>query len=121
MKPYDRDKIDFARSLRKEMTLWEKKLWFNFLKNYRPRFQRQKNIGQFIVDFYCAQAKLVIELDGSQHYKDEAPIKDNERTNYLISCGLKVIRFSNSEINTNFAGVCDKIVYEVKKQQNVKN
>ena len=116
MKPYDRNKIDFARSLRKEMTLWEKKLWFNFLKNCSPRFQRQKIIGNYIVDFYCARAKLVVELDGSQHYKNDAPIKDSERTKYLKSCGLKVIRFSNSEINKNFAGVCDKIVYEVKKQ-----
>ena len=103
-----------AKQLRKEMTPWERKLWYCFLKSYPVRFQRQKCIDNFIIDFYCFQAKLVIELDGGGHYEPEQQRKDNERTRKLESYGLKVIRFCNLDIDKNFYGVCTVIDNEVK-------
>ncbi len=91
------------------MTPWERKLWYEFLNSYPVRFQRQKAIGNFIVDFYCAKAALVIELDGSQHYNKNDMIKDKIRTEKLEEFNLTVIRIPNNEINENFAGVCDFI------------
>ena len=104
----------FARRLRKEMTPWERKLWYLFLKDYPIRFQRQKCIDQYIVDFYCFKAKLVIELDGGGHYDPVAAEKDNKRTEILQRYGLKVIRFCNTDIDKNFYGVCTVIDDEVK-------
>ena len=101
--------VSIARILRKSMTKEEKHLWYDFLRDYPVRFYRQKVIGKYIVDFYCSKAKLVIELDGSQHYVDDAIIYDNVRTAYLEQYGLKVIRFSNRELNENFRGVCEYI------------
>ncbi len=95
--------------MRKNMTKEEKHLWYDCLKNIEQTFQRQKVIGKYIVDFYCASAKLVIELDGSQHGTDKGIEKDKERDKYLNSLGLTVLRFSNYDINTNFQGVCDGI------------
>ena len=103
-----------AKNLRKEMTPWERKLWYCFLKSYPVRFQRQKCIDNFIVDFYCFQSKLVIELDGGGHYEPEQQRKDNERTSKLEAYGLKVIRFCNIDIDKNFYGVCTVIDNEVK-------
>jgi very-short-patch-repair endonuclease len=100
--------------LRKNMTKEERQLWYDFLKGHSVRFIRQKIIGNYIVDFYCAKANLVIELDGSQHYDEIGTIKDMERTRYLESQGLKVIRIPNNEINNNFRGVCEFIDNEVK-------
>jgi very-short-patch-repair endonuclease len=98
------------------MTKQEKHLWYDFLVNYPVRFQRQKTIDNFIADFYCFNARLIIEIDGSHHFTPEGMIKDEFRTTILEKYNLKVLRFSNSDINTNFAGVCDIIDYEVKQR-----
>lgn len=102
-----------AKELRKNMTKEERHLWYDYLRNKDLRFVRQKIIGDYIVDFYCAKANLVIEIDGSQHFEKEAIIYDTERTKYLEELGLFVVRIPNNEINTNFGGVCeylDKII-----------
>ena len=109
MKKYNKQNIPFARELRKNMTPWERKLWYEFLSQYPIRFQRQKAIGNYIVDFYCAKAKLAIELDGSQHYEPEAIGEDMLRTQYLESLGIMVLRFPNNAIWDNLRGVCEKI------------
>lgn len=80
MKEYNKSNIILAKTLRKNMTYWERKLWYNFLRNYPIRFQRQKSIGNYIVDFYCAKARLVIELDGGGHYSELQMQKDKIRT-----------------------------------------
>ena len=103
-----------AKALRQNMTPWERKLWYCFLKTYPIRFQRQKCIDQYIVDFYCFKAKLVIELDGGGHYDPVSAEKDNKRTEILQKYGLKVIRFCNTDIDKNFYGVCSVIDEEVK-------
>ena len=104
-----------AKALRKNMTPWERKLWYCFLREYPVRFQRQKCIGNFIVDFYCFRAKLVVELDGGGHYDPEAEEKDRNRTKELEKQGLKVLRFCNLDVDKNFYGVCSVIDEEVKK------
>ncbi len=98
-----------AQKLRKEMTDEEKHLWYDFLKNLPVSFNRQKVIGKYIVDFYCAKSKLVIEIDGSQHYEDEGLEKDKQRDKYLQSLGLTVIRYTNLDINLRFEDVCRDI------------
>ena len=102
------------------MTREEKRLWYDFLRVYPVRFLRQKIFGKYIVDFYCASAKLVIELDGSQHFKDKGIDYDKERTKYLEEYGLKVLRIPNNMINENFEGVCLYIDDEVKGRMNGK-
>ena len=100
----------------KNMTPEERKLWHLFLKKYPVRFLRQKVIDQFIVDFYCHQAKLIIEIDGSQHFEPTATLKDNIRTHIMEKRNLQVIRIPNHEIHRNFYGVCEYIDYFVKKR-----
>ena len=107
-----------AKQLRSNMTPWERKLWFCFLKDYPIRFQRQKCIDNYIVDFYCFRAKLVIELDGSGHYEPNQQEQDIIRTKVLENYGLKIIRFCNLDIDKNFYGVCTVIDREVKKRMN---
>ena len=104
-----------ARELRKEMTREERRLWYEFLRTYPERFQRQKILGSYIADFYCARAKLVIELDGSQHYETEGTARDEERTRFLKGYALEVMRIPNNEVSRNFEGVCEKIDETVKK------
>ncbi len=102
-----------SRELRKNMTEQEKRLWFCFLKEYPIKIYRQRVIGNYIADFYCSKAKIVIEIDGSQHYTDEGMSYDENRTNVINDFGVKVIRFSNYDVNTNFEGVCmeiDKVI-----------
>ena len=106
----------FAQKLRRDMTKEERHLWYDFLRQLPNNFNRQKVIGSYIVDFYCAQAKLVIELDGSQHYTEEAQEYDRERTNYLNSLGLEVIRISNLDVNRKFQSVCEYIDNAVKER-----
>ena len=101
--------VEAARILRKGMTPQEKHLWFGFLHNYSIRIYKQKIINDFIADFYCAKAKLVIELDGGQHYTEDGLAHDAERTNILNALGLLVVRFPNSEVDTNFKSVCNQI------------
>ena len=105
----NKELVPFAKQLRKEMTKEERHLWYDFLRNYPIRFLRQKVLGKYIVDFYCAEAKLVIELDGSQHFEAENITKDNVRTSFLETYDLKVIRIPNNEVNNNFLGVCEYI------------
>ena len=114
MKEYNKDNIPLAKTLRKNMTPWERKLWYEFLRNYPIRFQRQKAIGNYIVDFYCAKAGLVIELDGGGLYTAEQTEKDNFRTKDLESVKLTVIRICNLDIDRNFRGVCEHIDLTVK-------
>ena len=91
------------------MTPQERKLWYMFLRTYPVKFYKQRIIESFIVDFYCHAAKLVIEIDGSQHYEPQGQAYDEERTAILKKYGLEVLRFSNREINTDFRAVCDHI------------
>ena len=104
-----------ARRLRKEMTKEERRLWYGFLRSYPKRFFRQKVLGRYIVDFYCASASLVIELDGAQHFETKTETRDSQRTAYLEQYGLRVVRIPNNEINQNFRGVCEYIDYLVKQ------
>jgi len=103
---YNKKLIPRAKELRKEMTPQERHLWYDFLRDYPVKIYKQKVIDNFIVDFYCHQAKLVIELDGSQHYTPEGLAYDKERTSILNSYSLEVIRFSNYEVDNNFEEVC---------------
>ena len=98
-----------AQKLRREMTKEERHLWYDFLKNLPITVNRQKVIGPYIVDFYCAKSKTVIELDGSQHYEDRGQKSDAERDEYLNSLGITVLRYSNLDVNRNFEGVCRHI------------
>jgi very-short-patch-repair endonuclease len=95
-----------ARNLRKNMTKEEKHLWYDFLKDYPVRFLKQKVIDNYIVDFYCHDARLIVELDGSQHYEESAIIKDNVRTEKIENRNLTVVRIPNICINKNFKDVC---------------
>lgn len=109
MLPKNNKLLKNARQLRKEMTRHERHLWYDFLKDYPAKFYKQKIIGNYIVDFYCHSAKLVIELDGSQHYMDDGVYHDKERDKFLKEQSLKVIRISNADIDVNFKGVCEYI------------
>ena len=100
-----------ARSLRKNMTKEERRLWYDFLKDLHVTVNRQKVIGSYIVDFYCAEAGLVIEIDGSQHYDAEGKAADAVRDEYLKAQGLKVLRYSNADINLRFRAVCEDILH----------
>ena len=112
---YDHKNVEYARNLRKNMTPWERKLWYCFLNKYPVRFHRQTPIGHFIADFYCPKASLIIELDGGGHYCPENEEKDKRRTCMLEELGLTVIRFSNIDIDKNFEGVCTAIDQAVRK------
>ena len=114
MKEYNKENIPLAKMLRKNMTPWKRKLWYDFLRNYPVRFQRQKAIGNYIADFYCAKAGLVIELDGGGHYTAEQTEKDAFRTKELESMNLRVLRICNLDIDRNFSGVCEYIDLIVK-------
>ena len=105
--------LENSRTLRKEMTYEERHLWYDFLKKLSINSYRQKIIGKYIVDFYIASAKIVIELDGSQHYAEEGKIKDEERDAYLQSLGLTILRYSNADIHRNFSGVCRNIWHHI--------
>ena len=107
--PYERKLIPYAKKLRKEATPQEDKLWYRFLKDYPIRFQRQKTIDSFIADFYCYQAKLIVEIDGLQHYTAQGSAYDRDRTGILMRHGLEVIRFTNQEIDQQFLTVCSQI------------
>ena len=105
--PRNKQLVSFARQLRKEMTKQERRLWYAYLRDCPLRFRRQEIIGPYIADFYCSQAKLVVEVDGSQHFEEQGKRNDQTRSSYFESLGLKVIRISNAEINKNLSGVCE--------------
>ena len=107
--PKDSTKLETARRLRRNMTPHERKLWYLFLRKYPVKIYKQRIIDRFIVDFYCAAAKLVIELDGSQHYDEQTMAEDAKRTAVLEQYGLKVVRYSNREIDREFDAVCEQI------------
>ena len=98
-----------AQELRKNMTKEERRLWYEYLHTHPHRFRRQVTFGNYILDFYCASAKLAIELDGSQHYTEYGMKKDAARTAFLESRGIMVLRFSNTDVLRNLRGVCDTI------------
>ena len=98
-----------AQNLRKNMTKEERRLWYECLRQYPHRFRRQVTFGHYILDFYCAAAKLAIELDGSQHYEPEGQQYDANRDAWLESNGIQVLRFSNTDILRNLTGVCQMI------------
>ncbi len=106
---HNRKNVQVAKILRKNMTKEERHLWYDFLREYPIKFLRQKPIDNYVVDFYCAQAKLVVELDGSQHFTDIAIEKDTQRTKTLEEYGITVLRIPNNEVNRNFRGVCEYI------------
>ena len=105
-----------TQELRKNPTKEEARLWYQFLRKYSVQFRRQCQFGSYIVDFYCAKAKLVIELDGSQHYEPDILEYDRIRTCFLEKQGLKVLRFTNSDIAFRFRQVCETIDQEVRNQ-----
>ena len=105
-----------AQELRKNQTKEENHLWYNFLKAYPFQFRRQYPVGCYYADFYCYEAKLVVELDGSQHYEPENMAADQHRTRFFERNGLHILRFANSDIWKNFSGVCQAIDLEVRKR-----
>ena len=112
---HNKNNVPFAKDLRANMTKEERHLWYDFLRSYPIKFLRQKILGKYIVDFYCAKANIAIELDGSQHYEDAEVAKDKERSAYLAQYGIRVIRFSNLDVMNNFEGVCAVIDDAVKQ------
>lgn len=98
-----------SKILRRNMTEEEKHLWYDFLKQLPQTIHRQKVIGNYIVDFYCAEAKLVIELDGSQHRTKQGLQDDFLRDEYLNHLGIAVVRYSNLDIRESFESVCTDI------------
>lgn len=103
---YDKKLKSRADELRKNMTQQEWNLWYFYLRNHRLKWYRQRIIDRFIVDFYCHAAKLVIEIDGKQHYTDQGIVYDTERTQVLQGYGLKVLRYTNQQLVDNFQDVC---------------
>jgi very-short-patch-repair endonuclease len=107
--PYNPNLIEFAREMRKNMTIAEKKLWYKFLQKHQCKFYRQRPIDHFIADFYCSDAKLIIEIDGSQHYTDDGLKIDAIRSEILKLYGLEIVRFTNRDVMENFDSVCSQI------------
>ena len=100
----------YAQKLRKEMTKEERHLWYDFLKDLPVTVNRQKVIGKYIVDFYCASAKIIIELDGTQHFEEKGVITDGKRDAYFSELGISVLRYSNDDVNNRFDSVCEDIL-----------
>ena len=103
---HNKEIVPLAKALRKNMTSEEKHLWYDFLKDYPIKFTRQKVLGKYIVDFYCPKAKLVVEIDGTQHYDKDGIEYDAERTEFLKGYDITVIRMLNRDVNSNFNAVC---------------
>jgi very-short-patch-repair endonuclease len=111
--PYNRQLVENAKELRRNMTPAERKLWYHYLRTFKFRVLRQRPIDNFIVDFFCAQLKLVIEVDGESHFTNEGKDYDLERTQILEGYGLKVLRFSNDEVLKDWEGVCWRIEEDI--------
>ena len=111
MLPYNKNLKELARDLRKNMTDAERRVWSKIRRKQLKEFQfyRQKNIGDYIVDFYCPAAKLIVEIDGGQHYSEENIVKDEVRDKFLSDLGFRVLRFSNSDVFKNIEGVVEEI------------
>ena len=112
---HNKSLVSNARNLRKNTTKEDRHLWYDFLRFYPVKFLRQKILGKYIVDFYCAEAQLIVELDGSQHYEDKGMKYDTERTIYLEQYGVRVLRIPNNEVSRNFSGLCEYIDFAVKQ------
>ena len=112
---HNKSLVPNAKELRKSMTKEERHLWDDFLRSYPVRFSRQKILGKFIADFYSASAKLVIELDGSQHYKEAGQEYDLKRDKYLSEYGVRIIHIPNNAINESFDGVCEYLDHEIQQ------
>ena len=110
---HNKQLVPLAKQLRKEMTKEERHLWYDFLKNLPQTIHRQKVIGNYIVDFYCAEARLVIEIDGSQHRTKQGVESDFLRDAFLNELGIMVARYSNLDISNNFEGVCNDILRRI--------
>ena len=108
--PYRKALTSRAQALRRDPTPAEKKLWYEFLRDLSHKFTRQKPLGRYVADFYCARTRLVIELDGDSHYDERAQRYDEMRTSSLERQGVRVIRFTNTEVLENFEGVCGAIL-----------
>lgn len=115
---YNGKNVVLAKSLRKRATRQEKRLWYDFLKNYDVSFQRQKAIGDYIVDFYCPSLKIAIEIDGNQHYSKEGIEKDRIRTCEINNQGVQVIRITNRQIDMHFNEICEYLDNEIQKMKN---
>ena len=111
--------LDTAKLLRKNMTRQEKHLWYDFLRYYPVKIYKQRIIDNFIVDFYCAQAKIVIEIDGAHHFTPEGKNYDRLRTEALNRYELKVLRFSNHDVDTRFEAVCNIIDKEIMERSEI--
>ena len=114
--PRNKQNLNLAKALRKNMTKEEKHLWYDFFRICPFRFRRQELIGNYIADFYCDKAMLVIEIDGSQHYEPDALGYDQKRTDFFNSLNIDVLRFTNIEVAKNFEGVCETILLNVNKR-----
>ena len=115
------DLLNIARILRRNMTRFEKHLWYDFLQHYPIKIYKQRIIDDCIADFYCHQARLVIELDGAGHYTAEGRLYDEIRTKVFEKYGIYVLRFSNKSIDENFEGVCRKIDSTIKQRMILNN
>lgn len=115
--PLDKRQRPHSTELRREATPQERRLWYDFLRTASPQWNRQRIIGDYIVDFFCRKSNLVVELDGNQHYDETGLMEyDRDRTEFLEALGLNVLRFTNAEIEDHFAEVCEKIRTEVAKR-----
>ena len=118
---YDRRAAALARRFRRAMTPQERKLWFLFLRDYPIKIYRQRPIGSYIVDFFCASAKLVIEIDGPLHFTAEGYAHDDQRSTILEALGLYILRFNNPDIDQRFQSVCieiDRVIQaRIKKEE----
>ncbi len=119
MYDYNSCNVKFARKLRKSMTPWENKLWYQFLRGYEVRFQRQKVIQNYVVDFFCTKALLAVELDGGEHYNPQKEQQDKIRAENLAAQNIMLIRFSNLDVDNNFYAVCPEIDRVVKDRINL--
>lgn len=112
---HNKSLLPAAKALRKNMTKEERHIWYDFLRDYPVKVCRQRIVGKYIVDFYCASAKLVIELDGSQHYEPENEEKDRQRTEFLNQYDIEVIRIPNNYVNADFKAVCEYLDAQIRK------
>ena len=113
--PYRRDLKRSSQSLRRDPSPAERKLWYEFLRALPTKFTRQKPLGHYIADFYCASERLAIEVDGDSHYSDGAQQYDERRTMQIQAEGVKVVRFTNAEVMQDFEGVCAAILRVIAK------
>jgi very-short-patch-repair endonuclease len=104
--PYNPALKERARELRNSMTVAERKLWFEFLRTHSVRWLRQKPLGNYIVDFYCSEQSVVIEVDGDSHFTDAGQKYDSRRTEFLAGYGLRILRFTNLDVLERFGAVC---------------